>query len=69
MRRLARAQDRKFEGYEGYAMARRLWVAEEELRVARSTAASLGTEVGQPMIGCTDGGQPFIAVCSRETNT
>lgn len=45
MNRLARAQDRKFEGSEGYAMARRLWAVEEELRVARSTIASLGAEV------------------------
>ena len=46
MNRLARAQDRKFEGSEGYAMARRLWAVEEELRIARSTIASLGAEVG-----------------------
>lgn len=46
MNRLARAQDRKFEGSEGYAMARRLWAVEEDLRVARSTIASLGAEVG-----------------------
>lgn len=46
MNRLARAQDRKFEGSEGYAMARRLWAVEEDLRVARSTIASLGAKVG-----------------------
>lgn len=45
MQRLARAQDRKFEGSSGYAMARRLWAAEEELRLARSTASALGAEV------------------------
>ena len=46
MNRLARAQDRKFEGSEGYAMARRLWAVEEGLRVARLTIASLEAEVG-----------------------
>lgn len=45
MQRLARAQDRKFEGSSGYAMARRLWAAEEELRLARSTVSALGAEV------------------------
>ena len=45
MQRLARAQDRKFEGFEGYAMAHRLWAVEEELRLARSTAASSVAEV------------------------
>lgn len=45
MQRLARAQDRKFEGSEGYAMARRLWAAEEELRMTKSTVSALGAEV------------------------
>lgn len=45
MNRLARAQDRKFEGSQGYALARRLWLAEEELRLARSTISTLGAEV------------------------
>lgn len=45
MQRLARAQDRKFEGSSGYALARRLWAAEEELRLARSTISALGVEV------------------------
>eukprot|EP00752_Nemacystus_decipiens_P005204 g4723.t1 len=44
MNRLARAQDRKFEGSQGYALARRLWLAEEELRLARSTISALGGE-------------------------
>lgn len=46
--RLARAQDRKFDGSEGYAMARRLWVAEEEQRTARSAVTSLTAEVRLP---------------------
>eukprot|EP00903_Cladosiphon_okamuranus_P015241 g14087.t1 len=45
MNRLARAQDRKFEGSQGYALTRRLWLAEEELRLARSTISALGAEV------------------------
>ncbi|CAN0032149.1 unnamed protein product, partial [Ectocarpus fasciculatus] len=45
MNRLARAQDRKFEGCHGYALARRLWLTEEELRTARSTISTLGAEV------------------------
>lgn len=45
MNRLARAQDRKFEGSQGYALTRRLWLAEEELRLARSTISTLGAEV------------------------
>lgn len=45
MNRLARAQDRKFEGSQGYALTRRLWLAEEDLRIARSTISSLGAEV------------------------
>ncbi|CAN0497120.1 unnamed protein product, partial [Ectocarpus sp. 12 AP-2014] len=44
MNRLARAQDRKFEGCHGYALARRLWLTEEELRTARSTISTLGAE-------------------------
>ncbi|CAM9733200.1 unnamed protein product [Ascophyllum nodosum] len=47
MQRLARAQDRKFEGFEGYAMAHRLWAVEEELRLARSTAASSVAELAR----------------------
>ncbi|CAM9314510.1 unnamed protein product, partial [Hapterophycus canaliculatus] len=43
--RLARAQDRKFEGSQEHALARRLWLTEEELRTARSTISSLGAEV------------------------
>lgn len=50
MNRLARAQDRKFEGSQGYALARRLWLAEEELRLARSTISALGAEVNKPVI-------------------
>lgn len=50
LKRLARAQDRKFEGSEGYAMARRLWAAEEELRVLRSKASSLAAEVGFALV-------------------
>lgn len=45
MQRMARAQDRKFEGSEGYVMARRLWTAEEELRLSKSTVSALGAEV------------------------
>lgn len=45
LNRLARAQDRKFEGCQGYALNRRLWLAEEELRLARSTISTLGAEV------------------------
>lgn len=45
LNRLARAQDRKFEGSQGYALTRRLWLAEEELRLARSTVSTLGAEV------------------------
>lgn len=45
LQRLSRAQDRKFKGSEGYSMARRLWEAEEELRVSRSTISALGAEV------------------------
>lgn len=45
MNRLARAQDRKFEGSQGHALSRRLWLAEEELRLARSTISTLGAEV------------------------
>lgn len=45
LKRLARAQDRKFEGSQEHALARRLWLAEEELRIARSTISSLGAEV------------------------
>lgn len=42
---LARAQDRKFDGSEGYAMARRLWTVEKELRIAKEAAASSIVEV------------------------
>lgn len=45
LNRLARAQDRKFEGSQGYALTRRLWLAEEELRLSRSTISALGAEV------------------------
>lgn len=47
LKRLARAQDRKFEGCQAHALARRLWLAEEELRIARSTISSLGAEVSR----------------------
>lgn len=50
--RLARAQDRKFEGSDRYAMAHRLWAVEEDLRVARSTIAFLGAEVGWVLPPC-----------------
>lgn len=52
MNRLARAQDRKFEGSQGYALTRRLWLAEEELRLARSTISALGAEVSRSPSVC-----------------
>lgn len=45
MHSLARAQDRKFDGSEGYAMARRLWTVENELKIAKEAASSSKVEV------------------------